>query len=355
MNKFRTVDLFCGGGGLSQGLQNAGFDVVAAFDIWPAAVEFYNRNLKGHSAYLQNLSAIEESIARIREWNPSIIVGGPPCQDFSSAGKRDESGGRAELTIAYARIVLAIRPQLFIMENVDRALKSGTYQQALKMFSGAGYNLTVEVLDASLCGVPQKRKRVVAVGSLKKPDRPLAEVYAGMMARKPMTVRDYFGNSLGTDFYYRHPRSYARRGVFSIDEPSPTIRGVNRPIPAGYAGHPGDAAPVGTPHLRPLTTKERSLIQTFPEDWNLGGAKSDVEQIIGNAVPVKLAEFIGRAIRKLDEESAIIAEPRDSLIYQMPEVVSRPVQEWMSFECGGSCESIRRQDAGYVKVVRCEV
>ncbi len=308
MNKFRTVDLFCGGGGLSRGLQNAGFDIVASFDSWPAAVSFYNQNFKDHSAYLQDLSKVQESVIRIQKWKPTVIVGGPPCQDFSSAGKRDENGGRAELTIAYAQIVTAIRPQLFIMENVDRALKSVTYRRAIRMFEEAGYHVSIEVLDASLCGVPQRRKRVVSVGSLVKSLAPLAEVYDKMKAKHPMTIRDYFGTSLGIEYYYRHPRSYARRGVFSIDEPSPTVRGVNRPIPKGYVGHPGDAAPVSTPSLRPLTTKERSLIQTFPSEWELSGAKSDIEQIIGNAVPVKLAEFIGRAIMKIDSDSPLVAE-----------------------------------------------
>lgn len=112
-----------------------------------------------------------------------------------------------------------------------------------------------------------------------------------------MTLRDYFGNKLGFEHYYRHPRSYKRRGVFSIDEPSPTIRGVNRPVPDGYPGHAGDTAPVAS-GVRPLTTKERSLVQTFPESFELVGTKTDLEQIIGNAVPVKLAEFVANAVRE---------------------------------------------------------
>ena len=332
MNKFRTVDLFCGGGGLSKGLQDAGFDVVAAFDFWNPAIDFYNQNIKGHSAYQQDLSNVDESVARIRKWNPAVIVGGPPCQDFSSAGKRDENGGRAELTTAYAKIVTTVRPQLFVMENVDRALKSVTYREAVKAFSDAGYHMTIAVLDASLCGVPQKRKRVVVVGSLKQPTDSLVEIYKAMQSKEPMTIRDYLGDSLGIDFYYRHPRSYARRGVFSVDEPSPTVRGVNRPIPGGYEGHPGDAAPITTPNLRPLTTKERSLIQTFPAEWSLVGAKSDVEQIVGNAVPVKLGEFVGRAIKELDRKDRIVETPQKGVVYQVPDEVSRPVQELMVFE-----------------------
>ena len=109
-----------------------------------------------------------------------------------------------------------------------------------------------------------------------------------------MTIRDWFGDRLATETYYRHPRSYARRGVFSIDEPSPTIRGVNRPIPLGYPGHPGDAADVK--NTRPLTTAERAEIQTFPPGFNFVGSRTDTEQMIGNAVPVRLAKFVATAI-----------------------------------------------------------
>lgn len=108
-----------------------------------------------------------------------------------------------------------------------------------------------------------------------------------------MTVREYLGDEFNTDFYYRHPRSYARRGIFSIDEPSPTVRGVNRPIPATYRIHPGDATD-DLANVRPLTTLERARIQTFPKEFIFKGSKTDLEQIIGNAVPVELAAYVGK-------------------------------------------------------------
>lgn len=86
-----------------------------------------------------------------------------------------------------------------------------------------------------------------------------------------------------------------RRGIFSIYEPSPTIRGVNRPIPKGYKKHSGDPVDI-TDSLRPLTTIERSYIQTFPKNFIFSGSKTDLEQVIGNAVPVKLGEFVANCI-----------------------------------------------------------
>jgi DNA (cytosine-5)-methyltransferase 1 len=110
-----------------------------------------------------------------------------------------------------------------------------------------------------------------------------------------MTVRDYFGKNIDTNYYYRHPRNYSRRAIYSIDEASPAIRGVNRPIPKGYPGHPGDPVAVSE-SVRPLTTLERSQIQTFPKDFVRAGNKTEIEQMIGNAVPANLAKFVALAI-----------------------------------------------------------
>jgi DNA (cytosine-5)-methyltransferase 1 len=288
----RVVDLFSGCGGLSLGFERAGFEVVAAFDNWEPAVEVYRSNLS-HPVFRQDLADTKGSIEVVRRFRPEVIIGGPPCQDFSHAGKRNE-GHRANLTIAFAEIVGALRPLWFLMENVDRAQGSLAFRDACRLFRRAGYGLSVVVLDASLCGVPQRRKRLVCVGKLNEEDGFLSPLIEGRLAKKSMTVRDYLGNELEADHYYRHPRNYARRAIYSIDEPSATVRGVNRPIPPGYKRHPGDS--VGPKKARPLTTDERARIQTFPKGFRWLGSKSDREQMIGNAVPVKLAEFVARCI-----------------------------------------------------------
>ena len=289
----RVVDLFAGCGGLSLGFQNAGFEVVAAYDFWLPAVNVYRDNFTSHSIYQMDLSDVDAAIRHVTPFAPDMIIGGPPCQDFSHAGKRQE-GKRANLTEAYANIVSAISPEWFVMENVDRAQQSEAYANAREIFKHAGYGLTEHVYDASLCGVPQKRKRFICIGRKGEQDGFLLNLINKNEAKIPMTMRDYFGNKLGIDYYYRHPRNYSRRGFFSMDEPSPTIRGVNRPIPHGYVRHPNDPECING--LRPLTTAERAQVQTFPEDFNLQGSKTDLEQIIGNAVPVKLAEFVARVI-----------------------------------------------------------
>lgn len=291
----KVVDLFCGCGGLSLGFMKAGFKVLAGFDFWDDAIAVYKKNFT-HPAIKQDLMDIANASLKIKSYSPEIIVGGPPCQDFSSAGKRDENNGRGDLTVSYAKIISTVRPEWFVMENVERIRKTQKLNEAVGIYKEAGYGLTSTVLDASFCGVPQKRKRFLMIGHLNSPDN-FIDYYLGKnLAEKPMTVADYFGDRLDVQYYYRHPRSYVRRGIFSVDEPSPTIRGVNRPMPNGYHLRPND--PVQTKEgIRHLTTRERSMIQTFPEDFIFVGSKTAQEQMIGNAVPVKLAQYVAEAIK----------------------------------------------------------
>lgn len=293
----RVVDLFAGGGGLSLGFQTAGFNVVCAVENWKPAIEVYQANFLDHPVLDIDLNDTSTAIAAIQKFKPEMIVGGPPCQDFSSAGKRDESLGRANLTISFATIIQKVKPEYFVMENVARSQGSKAFEEAIAIFKKAKYGLTIKVLDAAYCGVPQQRKRLIVIGGKGQPDGFMDIALAENYASVPMTLRDYFGSSLDIEHYYRHPRSYARRGVFSIDEPSPTIRGVNRPVPKGYPGHAGDAVKVNA-KLRSLSTLERARVQTFPSDYEFVGCKTDVEQVVGNAVPVNLAKFVATALAK---------------------------------------------------------
>jgi DNA (cytosine-5)-methyltransferase 1 len=292
-----AIDLFAGCGGLSLGFQQSGFNIVAAFDNWKPAIDVYRENFN-HPIFDVDLSNID-NYQTFSQYRPEIIIGSPPCQDFSSAGKRDEGLGRADLTITFAEIVTKVNPRWFVMENVDRAEKSKVLEQAKHIFKKCGYGLTCKILNACYCGVPQSRKRLFVIGKLNEKDNFLEEDLEKNQLRKPMTILDYMGSELDIEYYYRHPRSYRRRAIFSIYEPSPTIRGVNRPIPATYQIHPGDACLIDE-KIRPLTTLERSYIQTFPKDFIFRGTKSNLEQMIGNAVPVTLAKYVGDTILKYE-------------------------------------------------------
>ena len=307
----KAVDLFAGCGGMSLGFQNAGFNIVAAFEFWDIAAECYEKNFS-HPVFRTDLSDVDLAVKQISVFSPNLIIGGPPCQDFSHAGKRIESS-RASLTESYAKIVSNIHPKYFVMENVDRAEKSHAFEKAKTVFKNAGYGLTQMVLDASKCGVPQKRKRFFCIGALGKDDDFMRDILISGIQSKETTLRDYFGDTLDFEFYYRHPRNYNRRAVFSIDEPAPTMRGVNRPVPKGYPGHPNDACPISD-NIRALTTLERSLIQTFPATFKWCGNKTEMEQMIGNAVPVKLAEYVASALQQYIKSEEQVETNKDSFV-----------------------------------------
>lgn len=302
-----VVDLFCGCGGLSKGFERAGFDIVAAFDGWQSALTCYNANFQ-HEAQQMDLNDVDHAVEVIADLHPNIIIGGPPCQEFSNAGRREE-GQRADLTLRYAEIITRVLPEYFVMENVPQVQTSNAYTNARALYVQSGYGLTEVVLDASKCGVPQKRTRFFCIGALNTPNNFLLERIFEHHIGSPLSVEEYFAQNqipLDIQAYYRHPTTYSRRGVFGVNEVAPTVRGVNRPRPATYNRHPNDAVTEDElQNVTKLTLRQRATIQSFPEGFvfeGLGIAQCDLEQMVGNAVPVLLAEFVATRLREYIED-----------------------------------------------------
>lgn len=295
----RVVDLFSGCGGTSLGFEQAGYDIVGAFDNWDAAIEIYKANFS-HPIYKKDLGS-DDVISLIKSLKPDLIMGGPPCQDYSISGKR-KLGKRANLTVRFAEIVSKVKPLWVVFENVYNIERFPTLSKMKKILSTAGYGLTTTILDASRCGVPQKRLRFFLIGKYGEKDGFFDEAIVAKLSKRQMTVRDYLGDTLQTQYYYMHPRSYNRRAVFSVDEPAATIRRVNRPIPDNYKKHPADKADI-TDGVRALTTRERGYIQTFPDSFSLPGSKTDVELAIGNAVPPALAKYVADSIKAYSNDT----------------------------------------------------
>src|SRR3989344_324954 len=172
-NKLKIIDLFAGVGGISNGFQKAGFEVVAANEYKP---DIANTYIKNHSA----TRMIVEYITKIKSKDLSngeeidVIVGGPPCQGFSMAGRRIRNGGaflndpRNELFKEFHRIVKDIEPKIFMMENVAAILNmhSGAIKnEIIKLFKEIGYDTEVQVFLAAEYGVPQFRKRAIFIGN----------------------------------------------------------------------------------------------------------------------------------------------------------------------------------------------
>jgi len=292
-NHLKAVDLFCGCGGMSLGFKRAGFDIVSGFDNWKPAIEVYQQNFN-HDSHLIDIKS-PKAINIINKYSPNLIVGGPPCQDFSSAGTNNLAGKRATLTTIFFNLICCILPNYFVFENVPRIKQSEIYIRSKNNLKSHDYGLTEIIIDACYCGVPQNRKRLFLIGKHKGSDDFLATAINNLTSDYPMTMRNYFGESLGIDYYFRIPTNYSKRAVYSINEPCKTIRAVDRPIPPNYKKHPSDPVYV-TDNVRTLSVIERSYVQTFPRDFYFSGTKTDLNQMIGNAVPVKMAELIATAL-----------------------------------------------------------
>lgn len=297
----RVVDLFAGCGGLSKGFEKAGYEVALAVEHWKAARDVYEINFN-HKVQNLDLSGVNSAVEIIQREMPELIMGGPPCQEFSIAGSRIE-GTRAKLTVNFAEIVEAVRPKWFLLENVPGIKSSAAWSDARCLLENAGYGITECVLNAAYYGVPQNRRRFFAIGCQGETKDFLIDDLEFERSASPLTVRDFVGDEFGIDFYYRHPRNWGRRGIFSLDEPSPTVRSTSRMVGPGYKPHPDDAGP----HLfaRPLTIAERARVQTFDCSFQFKGTETALSTMIANAVPVLLAKHVAETILRYEDDQSM--------------------------------------------------
>lgn len=171
----RAINLFSGCGGCSLGLKQARFEVRLAVDLDPSACETYAMNLGRESIWRTDLSTTKPveiiTRARLDTSNVDLIVGGPPCQGFSSAGARDWEDSRDTLLRHFVEIVTSIKPTWFIMENVEGLLtaKDGFFViEAITRFLEAGYWVRAKKVYMEQYGLPQRRKRLIVVGNLEQ-------------------------------------------------------------------------------------------------------------------------------------------------------------------------------------------
>ena len=313
--KLVVLDLFCGCGGMSKGLQDAGLNVVAGLDIWDKAIDSYKAN-HNHTAICDDINKLPPELFKERHMSGTkpidLLVGGPPCQGFSIAGKRDIKDPRNSLFMEYVKYLNYFNPKAFIMENVMGIL-SMKNAEGVKVINiimdllGTNYNCVICKLYASDFEVPQNRRRVIIIGIrkdlnkyptepitvLEKEDRipvssillPRAEVdernylsekaLAGIRAKKEKAKKN--GNGFGAQF-------------LKMDKPSYTI-------PARYWKDGYDAlVKYSETEVRRLTILELKRIQSFPDDYILIGSKKDQIMQIGNAVACRFAYHLGKHI-----------------------------------------------------------
>ncbi len=346
--RLTVVDLFCGAGGLSIGLGRAGYETVYAVDKFKAAVDTYNRNFE-HEAAHESLSWGSELPAA------DVFVGGPPCQGFSSAGRRAPGDARNSLVAVFAHLVARYRPRAFLFENVEGFLTGDRGRWVVDLLEplvDAGYCIHLQKINAANYGVPQNRKRVLAVGGLGwDPGFPLithstrgmpgAELVGNGRPRCPSVFEALAGLPPAAvrssrrhhpfDHDYRPPsrsdlariqvlqsgqtmkdlpeelwhETYRRRAYRRVKDGTPTERRGG--APAGLrrldGNLPSKAITSGAPSEfihpvedRSLTLRECARLQTFPDNFHFQGTLSQKALLIGNAIPPRLGEALGQHI-----------------------------------------------------------
>jgi DNA (cytosine-5)-methyltransferase 1 len=356
---YPVVSLFSGAMGLDLGLNEAGLRVTVSQDVDRWCVETMRRN--GHLAVEGDIRERLASdpkcnfllnAAGISKKSTFAVVGGPPCQSFSTAGRRQGvEDERGQLYEEFIKVVSALRPRFFVFENVkglasmpsdpsDKESKP-VLQTILEAFEAIGYRTVHGVLDAVHYGTPQFRERLVIVGSRDGEDVFLPAPTHFHRHQNPLmrwrtlgdAVRDLKTSSPHANFspavqrflamvpeggnWKSLPKDLAREamgGAFesgggkvgfyrrlNFAEPSPTL--VTSPIQkATMLCHPTE--------MRPLSVREYARIQQFPDDWKFEGRTADAYRQIGNAVSVPLGRAIGQMLVAVAQGNAEIKVKR---------------------------------------------
>ncbi len=341
MEKPIVIDLFSGCGGLSLGFVMAGFDVKLAIDNWEDALVTYRFNHKNTdtlNADLLNLDPAKvEQDFNLHEVD--VIIGGPPCQGFSVAGKRIIDDDRNKLYKSFVRFVDHFKPKAFVMENVPNILSigNGAVRNAIiNDFSALGYNVAYKVLIASDYGVPQNRRRAIFVGLLKsefifpQPTAAIRVTTKEAISDLPEeTINDGEGYPIAPQSEYQR---LMRGNSSTLNNHQATVhtaetKRIIAMVPDGcnYKCLPKEMWSLRKVHIawtrmdskkpcftidtghnhhfhysfnRVPTVRESARIQSFPDDFLFIGGKGSQLKQVGNAVPPLMAKEIAKQLLK---------------------------------------------------------
>ena len=357
MQNYKVVDLFCGAGGLSKGFLDAGYDVVLGIDYDDAALETFQKNHGSTTAMkldLYNHENIEKIVAFLKERNIEnldVLVGGPPCQGFSYAGKMDINDKRNFLYIAMVKLTERLRPKAVLLENVLAMIEANGGVGARRViddFRAIGYKMVPKVLFAPDYGVPQIRKRVFFVGlrdlvdefcfpeAMLDPahyitceeaisDLPSLQTDKGEIVRGEK-VQDYMTEPKSD--YQRLMRKQSLKVYNHVGSvPIEKTRKMIALVPEGknYLALPDEyrglykyhealtrynskkpSLTINTGHRshfhykwnRIPTVRESARLQSFPDDFIFYGNQSEQFKQVGNAVPPLLGQVIAEQLKK---------------------------------------------------------
>ncbi|WP_304270959.1 DNA cytosine methyltransferase [Brevundimonas naejangsanensis] len=349
------VDLFSGAGGLSLGLKNAGWKPVLSLDHWDDAIATYRHNFNDHPCINADVASVSEADFALYLSHCDWVVGGPPCQGFSTVGRRKRDDPRNRLVFEFARTVDILRPENFLIENVI-GLKDMKFVGAVESyFAERGYKVSTMVLRSADYGVPQLRHRIFFVGSLAGAsfDAPQASHGPGTYVTVEDAIGDLpvLGPGEAADRYDRPAKAgyqkRMRRGCSTLSgheaskHPAHLVQAIShipdggnrRDIPASlqpksgfhnsysrlHSRSPAVAVtqnmgkPSGTRCIHPfqhrgLTAREGARLQGFPDAFEFLGGMTSQRLQVANAVSPILAEAIGRHLAKSSSDIQIAAK-----------------------------------------------
>lgn len=310
----KIISLFSGAGGLDLGLLNAGNSIIWANDIDPDAVETYKENI-GPEIVCGDIKDI--NISELPD--ADVVVGGFPCQGFSLANmQRTVEDDRNQLYKFFYNAIKVKQPKFFIAENVKGILSLGEGEVIKKIerdFKKAGYRTSINLVNMADYGIPQTRQRVIIIGQRKDlgkkqlfhfPEKTHSKTGE---PRKWVSIKEAIGHFPDPDAendvlnhiysaYKVEYRNFTGHRKTDPDKPSPTI----------LARGNGKGGVCAIPHYngsRRMTIRESASVQTFPEEFHFIGSMNSCYRQIGNAVPVKFAELLGRELIRIEKEENV--------------------------------------------------
>lgn len=313
--KFNVISTFAGGGGSSTGYRMAGGKVLLAVEWDNNAVETYKANYPDTPIFhgdINNLSV--EKVLELTGLTPyelDILDGSPPCQGFSTAGKRDFCDDRNQLFRQYIRLLRGLKPKVFVMENVSGMVKGDMkliFAEILTELKQSGYKVTAKLLNAMYFGVPQARERMIFIGVREdlglnpihpKPFTKPIPIIEAFKNCKTESVKGLDQNSLyykiwkqckpGEPFSKYHPKGHGFQSIkVNPTRPSNTIGKTARE--SGFTGLYHWSEP------RILTISEIKRLGSFPDSYIFTGSFQDQWARIGNSVPPYLMKAIAETI-----------------------------------------------------------
>ncbi len=308
-----VLSTFSGCGGSSLGYKLAGFDVRLAVEFDPHAAATYRANFSTPVIEGDIHAVTGKEVLRttgLAKGELDVLDGSPPCQGFSVAGLRRMQDDRNNLFTEYVRLARELKPKVLVMENVP-GLVTGKmkliFVQMLKELKAAGYRVEARVLNAMYFGVPQKRWRVIFIGTRKDlkiapthpigKDRvvPFSEAIRGLAVETESNIRGlaleiWKRTRPGRPFSDHHPKGHWFNSIkVHPGKPSPTI---TKTIFFGQAGIYHYRYP------RLLTIPELKRVSSFPDEFRIDGKFEEQWARIGNAVPPLFMEKIARHVRE---------------------------------------------------------